>query len=167
MRLWIGIASLIGVAVLVVAGSAVAAPPDHFTDSDSYTGTASCGSFTNFWSGSVTVNGKTMFDKNGNPVMDVVHQSGSELNWRSGNTDSYTVYFDFNIVYNYATDTTSLNGKVINVTYPGLGVLFHDVGKIVFGPGGDVAVIHGPHDTFEQGQDAYCNAFLAIASGEK
>ena len=67
--------------------------------------------------------------------MDVVHQSGSELNWRSGNSDSYTVYFDYNIVYDYATDTTSLNGKVIKVTYPGLGLLFHDVGKIVFGPG--------------------------------
>ena len=165
MRLWIGIASVIG-AALLVAASAGAAPPDHFTDSDSYTGNASCGSFTNFWSGSFTLTGKTMFDKNGDPVMDVVHESGSELNWRSGNNDSYTVYFDYNIVYTYATDTTSLSGKVIKVTYPGLGLLFHDVGKIVFGPGGDVVAVHGPHDTFEQGQDAYCNAFLAIANGK-
>jgi len=96
--------------------------------------------------------------------MDVVHQSGSELNWRSGNSDSYTVYFDFNIVYDYATDTQSLNGKIIKVTYPGLGVLFQDVGKIVFAHG-EVTAVHGPHDTFEQGQDAYCNAFLAIAGG--
>ncbi len=43
----------------------------------------------------------------------------------------------------------------------------YDVGKIVFGPGGVVVAIHGPHDSFEQGQDAYCNAFLAIASGKK
>ena len=163
MRLWIGIASVIG-AALLVAASAGAAPPDHFTDSGSYTGDASCGSFTNFWSGSFTVSGKTMFDKNGNPVKDVVHESGSELNWRSGNNDSYTVYFDYNIIYDYATDTTSLNGKVITVTYPGLGVLFHDVGNFVV-VGGDVVAVHGPHDTFEQGQDAYCNAFLAIAGG--
>ena len=117
MRLWIGIASVIG-AALLVAASAGAAPPDHFTDSDSYTGNASCGSFTNFWSGSFTLTGKTMFDKNGDPVMDVVHESGSELNWRSGNNDSYTVYFDYNIVYTYATDTTSLSGKVIKVSIP-------------------------------------------------
>jgi hypothetical protein len=164
MRIWIGIASLVG-AALLVAASAGAAPPDHFTESDSYTGNASCGSFTNFWSGSFTLNGKTMLDKDGNPVKDVVHESGSELNWRSGNTDSFTVYFDYNIVYDYATDTTSINGQPIKVTYPGLGLLFHDVGKIVFGPDGPVAV-HGPHDTFEQGQAAYCNAFLAIANGK-
>jgi len=164
MRLWIGIASVVGAALFVVAASALAAPPDHFTDSGSYTGNASCGSFTNFWSGSFSVSGKTTFNKNGDPVMDVVHQSGSELNWRSGNSDSYTVYFDFNIVYDYATDTQSLNGKIIKVTYPGLGVLFQDVGKIVFAHG-EVTAVHGPHDTFEQGQDAYCNAFLAIAGG--
>jgi hypothetical protein len=165
-RLWIGIVSVIGAALLVLAASAAAAPPDHFTDSGSYSGDASCGSFTNFWSGSFTVNGKTMFDKSGNPVMDVVHQSGSELNWRSGNSDSFTVYFDYNIVYDYATDTTSVNGKAIKVTYPGLGVLLHDVGKIVVGPDGELVAMHGPHDTFEQGQDAYCNALLAIASGK-
>ena len=37
-------------------------------------------------------------------------------------------------------------------------------GNIIHYPGG-VDVIHGPHDAFEQGQDAYCNAFLAIAGG--
>jgi hypothetical protein len=104
-----------------------------------------------------------MFDANGNPVKDVVHESGSELNWRSGSSDSYTVYFDYNIVYDYATDTTSINGKPISVTYPGLGLLFHDVGKLVVSQG-QVVAIHGPHDTVEQGQDAYCNAFLAIAN---
>jgi hypothetical protein len=166
MRLWIGIASVIG-AALLVAASAGAAPPDHFTDSGSYGPfSASCDGFTNYYEGSFTVSGKTMFDASGNPIKDVVHQSGSELNWRSGNNDSYTVYFDFNIVYDYATDTTSLNGKVINVTYPGLGLLFHDVGTVVFNGQGDPLTIHGPHDTIEQGQDAYCNAFLAIANGK-
>jgi hypothetical protein len=42
--------------------------------------------------------------------------------------------------------------------------LFHDVGTIIHYPG-DVDVFHGPHDAWEQGQDAYCNAFLAIAGG--
>ena len=161
MRLWIGIASVIG-AALLVAASAGAAPPDHFTESGTYANSADCDGFTNFYAGSFTVSGKTMLDKNANPIKDVVHESGSELNWRSGNNDSYTVYFDYNIIYDYATDTTSLNGKVIKVTYPGLGVLFHDVGKFVV-VGGEVVAVHGPHDTFEQGQDAYCNAFLAIA----
>jgi len=150
---------------LLAATAATAAPPDHFTDSVDYSSSAPCTGFTNFFSGHIDVNGITTFDANGNPVMDIVHQSGSELNWRSGNNDSYIVYFAYNIVYDYASDTTSLNGKIISVNYPGLGVLFHDVGKFVTSQG-EVVAIHGPHDTFEQGQDAYCNAFLAIANGK-
>jgi hypothetical protein len=165
MRLWIGIASIVGAVLLVAAASA--APPDHFTDSGSYgPNSAPCNGFTNFFRGSFTVTGKTMFDKSGNPIKDIVHQSGSELNWRSGNSDSYTVYFSSTSVYDYATDTTTVNGMPIKVTYPGLGLLFHDVGTVVFNGQGDPLTIHGPHDTIEQGQDAYCNAFLAIANGK-
>jgi hypothetical protein len=150
---------------LLAATGATAAPPDHFTDSQDYSNSAPCEGFTNFYSGHVDVSGITTFDANGDPVMDVVHFRGSELNWRSGSSDTYTVYFAYNLVYDYASDTTSLNGKIISVNYPGLGVLFHDVGKFVSSQG-EVVAIHGPHDTFEQGQDAYCNAFLAIASGK-
>src|SRR5439155_13030040 len=84
---------------LLAATAATAAPPDHFTDSVDYSSSAPCTGFTNFFSGHIDVNGITTFDANGNPVMDIVHQSGSELNWRSGNNDSYIVYFAYNIVY--------------------------------------------------------------------
>ena len=43
---------------------------------------------------------------------------------------------------------------------PGQGVLFHDVGSISFS-GGDV-IVHGPHDIFEQGDAAFCNALIAV-----
>jgi len=162
---WLAILMVVVTTALLAATAATAVPPDHFTESDDYSNSAPCTGFTNFYSGHVDVSGITTFDANGNPVMDVVHFRGSELNWRSGNNDRYTVYFAYNVVYDYATDTTSLNGKAITVNYPGLGVLFHDVGNIVFSQG-DVLAVHGPHDTFEQGQDAYCNAFLAIASGK-
>jgi hypothetical protein len=159
------LASVIG-ATLLVAASAGATPPDHFTDSGSYgPESASCNGFTNYFQGSFTDKGMTTYDKNGNPVKDIIHQSGSELNWRSGNDDSYTVYFHFTLVYDYATDTSTLNGQIIKVTYPGLGVLFHDVGQIIHLPG-DVTIVHGPHNVWEQGQDAYCNAFLQIANGK-
>jgi hypothetical protein len=161
----LAILMVVAMTALLAATAATAAPPDHFTDSVDYSGSALCTDFTNFFSGHFDVNGITTFDANGDPVMDVVHFKGSELNTRSGSTDEYTVYFDYTIVYDYATDTTTLNGMVIKVTYLGLGVLFHDVGTIVHLPGG-VTVFHGPHDVWEQGQDAYCNAFLAIANGK-
>ncbi len=165
MRLWTAVASIFGAVALVGVASAGATPPDHWSDSGSYADSASCDGFTNFYSGTFAVSGKTMYDKSGNPIKDVIHQTVTELNWRSGTNDQYTVYGDFKIVYDYATDTTTLNGKIIKVTYPGLGVLFHDVGKIIHFPGG-VTVFHGPHDVWVQGQDAYCNAFLAIANGK-
>lgn len=130
-----------------------------------YSDSASCTGFTNFYSGHQDVRGITTFDAQGNPVKDVVHITGSEFNWRSGSSDTYTVYFAHTPVYDYASDTSTLNGQITRVNYPGLGVLFHDVGTIVHLPG-DLTVFHGPHDVWEQGQDAYCNAFLAIASGK-
>jgi hypothetical protein len=162
MRLWIGTASVIGAGLM--AASPGAARPQHWTDSGSYSGDAPCVGFTNYYQGSYSDTGTTTFDKNGNPVTDVIHQSGSELNTRSGGTDNYTVIFEYTLRYDYATGTRTLSGMIIKVTYPGLGVLFHDVGQIVHLPGG-VTVVHGPHDVWEQGQDAYCNAFLAIANG--
>jgi hypothetical protein len=162
MRLAILIA--VATTALLAATTATAAPPEHFTESVDYSNSAPCTGFTNLYSGHQDVRGITTFDAQGNPVMDVVHIQGSELNWRTGSGDAYTVYFAYNIVYDYASDTTSLNGQVIRVNYPGLGVLFHDVGKLVIRGEDEVLAVHGPHDAFEQGQDAYCNAFLAIAS---
>jgi hypothetical protein len=162
MRLAILIA--VAATALLAGATARAAPPDLFTDSVDYSGDAPCTGFTNFFSGHQDVQGITTFDLQGNPVMDVVHVQGSELNSRSGTSDTYTVYFAFTFIYDYAADVSSLKGQIIRVNYPGLGVLFHDVGNIIHYPG-DVDVIHGPHDVFEQGQAAYCNAFLAIAGG--
>jgi hypothetical protein len=47
-------------------------------------------------------------------------------------------------VYDYATDTTTVNGMPIKVTYPGLGLVFHDVGTITFDGQGNPLTIHGP-----------------------
>ena len=160
------LAILIAVAstALLAAATATAAPPEHFPTP--WTIQIALPARASPISSAVTktCKGITTFDAQGNPVMDVVHIKGSELYRRSGSSDTYTVYFSFTFIYDYASDVASLKGQVIRVNYPGLGVLFHDVGNIIHYPG-DVDVIHGPHDAFEQGQNAYCNAFLAIASG--
>lgn len=51
-------------------------------------------------------------------------------------------------------------GPVYQQTYPGFGLLFHDVGLVSFGPGG--VVVYGPHDVLEQGDAAFYNALEAI-----
>jgi len=151
-------------ATLIFVGAASAAPPDHFTDTDDYSGAASCGTFDDLYEGHLDVRGITTFDKNGNRVRDVVHVSGWERNWRSDDPSvSITAKRNFNVTYTYATDTEKDAGQIYQQVLPGQGVLFHDVGNIIF-QGGQVVTIHGPHDTFEQGDAAFCNALVA-ASG--
>src|SRR4029453_12320239 len=146
---------------LLLAGAASAKPPERFTDSFTYSGTASCGGFDDVWEGSIEVSGMTTFDKAGNPVADIVHIKRVETNWRSdAPSASMTGMGSFTAKYVYETDHEANLGQVFKQTYPGLGVLFHDVGKIVFSPGG--VVVHGPHDIFEQGDAAFCDALEAI-----
>ena len=71
-----------GVALLL-AGAASAKPPERFTDSFTYSGSAPCGGFDDVWEGSIEVRGMTTFDKAGNPVADIVHFKRVETNWRS------------------------------------------------------------------------------------
>jgi hypothetical protein len=153
-------AATCGVALLL-AGAASAKPPERFTDSIPYSGSASCGAFDDLYEGSLELSGMTTFDKAGNPVADIVHFKRVERNWRSDDpsvsmtaTGSWTEHFD------YATDTTVTTGQVFKQTYPGLGLLFHDVGIVIFSPTG--LVIHGPHDVLEGGDAVFCDALEAI-----
>jgi hypothetical protein len=149
--------------MLAFVASAMASPPTHFTDSDDYSGSVSCGSFDDLFEGHLDVRGITTYDADGNPIKDVVHISGWERNWRSDQPSvSITAKRDFNITYVYATDTEKDAGNIFTQTAPGQGVLFHDVGNIQF-QGGEVVVVHGPHDVFDQGDAAFCNALLAVS----
>ncbi len=148
---------------LAVVASAMASPPLHHTDSDDYSGSTPCGSFNDLYEGHIEAHGITTFDAEGNPVKDVVHISGWERNWRSDDPSvSITGKRNFNVTYVYATDTETDVGNIFTQTAPGQGVLFHDVGNIRF-QGGEAVVVHGPHDIFDQGDAAFCNALLAVS----
>ena len=151
----------VGALALALAGGALAVPPDHHTDSSDYSGFSSCGSFNDVYRGHLDANITSTFDKAGNPVKDIVHITGWETNSRSDKPSvSITAHRSFTIIYTYATDSERDVGNIFTQTAPGQGVLFHDVGSISFS-GGDV-IIHGPHDIFEQGDAAFCNALIAV-----
>jgi hypothetical protein len=160
-----GIALVAMLTVAVFAIAAVASPPDHFTDSDDYSGVALCDGFDNYFEGHLDVSGITRFDKQGNPVEDVVHISGWERNWRSDNPQvSITAKRQFNVTFDYATSVEKDSGAIYSQTAPSHGLLFHDVGNIQFNDAtGDVVAIHGPHDTFAAGQQAFCDALIAVS----
>ena len=154
---------VLGCAAFAVATSvALGAPPERFIDVVDYSGSASCGTFNDMFAGHLEIAGMTTRDAEGNPVRDVVHISGWERNWRSDRPSvSMTAKRDFTVIYTYATDTEKNAGSVFTLTAPGHGVLFHDVGNIIFS--GETVTIHGPHDIFEQGDAAFCNALRARA----
>jgi hypothetical protein len=149
-------------AFAVAASVALGAPPERFTDVVNYSGSTSCGTFDDMYAGHLEIAGMTTRDADGNPVRDVVHISGWERNWRSDRPSvSMTAKRSFTVIYTYATDTETDNGNVFTQTAPGHGVLFHDVGNITFS--GGTVTIHGPHDVFEQGDAAFCNALRALS----
>jgi hypothetical protein len=161
-----GLLTLLGALTAgLLAAAALAVPPDHHTDSQDYSGGSSCGAFTDLYEGHIDATGITRFDRQGNPVEDVVHVTGWERNWRSDRPSvSFTAKRSFTVHYDYATDTESDTGMIFSATAPGQGILFHDVGNIRFDDGTDTVIsIHGPHDVFEQGDAAFCNALLAIS----
>jgi hypothetical protein len=152
---------LVCAAALAPAGNAVAVPPDHTTDSFDYGGTSSCGSFDDVFVGDLDVRVVTTYDRAGNPVRDIVHLSGWETNYRSDMPSvSLTGHRSFTAIFDYASGAERDLGNVFTQTAPGQGVLFHDVGFIKF-DGQDVT-IHGPHDIFEQGDAAFCDALTAV-----
>ena len=150
-----------GALALAIVGGALAAPPEHHTDSEDYSGSSSCGSFNDLYRGHLDANIVSKFDKAGHPVQDIVHITGWEVNYRSDRPSvAITAHRSFTVIYTYATDTERDVGNIFTQTAPGQGVLFHDVGSITFA-GGDV-IVHGPHDVFDQGDAAFCKALIAV-----
>jgi hypothetical protein len=156
--------ALVAALGLTVVGAAVAVPPDHHTDSQDYSGASSCGSFDDVYQGHLDASIVSTFDQAGNPVRDIVHITGWEINSRSDMPSvSLTARRNFIVIFDYQTRVERDLGNIYTQTVPGYGLLFHDVGLISLG--GGVVTVHGPHDVFEQGDAAFCNALAAVTPG--
>ena len=167
MKRWLVSATIALLAAFALATQAGAGQPEHITDTNDCSGLAPCPglSFGDAFSGHLDISGITKLDKDGNPVTDVVHISGWETNWRSDDPSvAYTLNRQFTIIYDYATDTEKDIGMVYSGNAPGIGLLFHDVGNISFNDStGENIYVHGPHDVFDLGDAAFCNALVAIS----
>ena len=166
MRKRFGLLTLVGViAAGLLTAAALAIPPDHHTDSEDYSGGASCGAFTDLYEGHLDASGITKFDKQGNPVAGRrSHQRlGTQLAIRPAKRVVH-VEAEFHRALRLCDRHRVGHRNHLIDDRSGHGVLFHDVGNIQFNDGtGEVIAIHGPHDVFDQGDAAYCNALLAIS----
>ncbi len=129
--------------------SAGAAPPlvEIFTDEGSFAFAGSCPNgviLKETFTQDVRVT--TFFDKAGNPVrvQTKVNFVGVVTNPETGESvrdaAHHTIFLDL------IDGTETVVGLVFSVTVPGVGVVFHDVGRVVFDAEGTPIFEAGPHD---------------------
>jgi|tagenome__1003787_1003787.scaffolds.fasta_scaffold20974172_3 hypothetical protein len=150
---------LLAVGMLIVwSGTASAQRPDVETDSFSYSGSSSCGSFNDNFAGKGTVRDTTFFDPAGNPVREHIRISVREtdVNSRSGKT--IQVHQAYTVVVNLETGFYAYNGQVYMSTGPHRSGLIHDTGHVRFDPEGNVIKQAGPHTVLAGGLAPFCQA---------
>ena len=90
----------------------------------------------------------TFFDEAGNPVrlqgkVDAVMVVTNPATGESVRSPAHTTFFE-----DLVDGTVAQVGLVISATVPGVGVVFHDVGRIVSDAEGNLIFEAGPHDVF-------------------
>jgi len=105
----------------------------------------------------------TFFDRAGNPVREMikVDATGEVTNPVTGqsaeNPAHTTIFVDL------VAGTETQVGLVFKTTVPGVGVVFHDAGRVVFDADGNLTFEAGPHDLLHFTGDhpvraAFCSA---------
>ena len=167
-RAWLLPVSLaaVAVALLTLPVAVSAAPPvvETFHNEDSFAFAGPCpngvtlvGTFTE------DVRVTTYFDKAGTPVRSQikVNVAGVVTNPETGesveNPAHTTIFVDL------VEGTEAQVGLVFKATVPGVGVVFHDVGRVVFDAAGNLIFEAGPHDVLNTAGDhpvraAFCAA---------
>jgi hypothetical protein len=104
----------------------------------------------------------TFFDKTGNPTSVQVHINfeGVVTNPVTGQSVKDPAHATRFI--DLVKDTRTVVGLIYSVTVPGVGVVFHDVGRLVHAPDGSITFEAGPHDVLSAGDD---NALFCAALG--
>jgi len=141
--------AVVVVALLTLPLTVSAAPAlvETFTNEGSFTFAGSCpngvtlkGTFTE------DVRITTFFDKEGTPVRVQIKVNfvGVVTNPETGESvrdaAHHTIFLDL------IDGTETVVGLVFSVTVPGVGVVFHDVGRVVFDAEGTPIFEAGPHD---------------------
>ena len=154
------------VAAGLLTAAALAVPPDHHSDSEDYSGTSVAAAR------SQTSTRGTSTPRASRNSTSKATRSRTSFTSRAGNATGVQTGPTCRTPRSGASRCTTTMRRTpsrtpessTQTTAPGHGVLFHDVGNIQFDDGtGEVIAIHGPHDVFEQGDAAFCNALLAIS----
>jgi hypothetical protein len=146
---------------LVAAAPAAADTRDVFHFADPFDGTAQCDGFVNNWEGHDrgTV---TNFARNGVLYRQVGHIHAIETDTNSVTGKSVVIRTNITIVGDLSPAGDLLAHKVsgeFNIgNSAGQGIVIHDAGMLRIDEAGLVTTVHGIHDVFANGEDAFCEA---------
>lgn len=143
--------------MVVLGTSALAVQPDKFSYSNSGQALIGvCDAGFEVWEDvSFDVRGKNYLDKDGNLVRTIEHVTLEGKVYNKSNEDKYLPYKNSTYTIFDDPETTRITGLWALVTVPGEGVIFIDVGLIIFDASG-VAFEAGKHQWWDGNVDALC-----------
>jgi hypothetical protein len=160
LALCVSLVTGLSLALVVPAG---AVPPEKVVIADIHieqVDSTSCEfPFREVFDGRVTIT--TFFDQAGNPTQVTFHLPfhGTLTNEATG--ESVSADQVLNETVDLAGGTDSFVGLRFRVTFPGLGIVLLDAGKIVFKQDGDVVFEAGRHQVFNEDFTEFCAAFAS------
>ena len=148
-RLLPALLSAIAIALFMFPVAVSAAPPLHetFTSEGSFSFAGPCPTgVTLVETFTEEVRVTTFFDNEGNPVraQTTINFVGVITNPETG--ESVEDASHHTVIEDLEEGTVTQVGLVFSATVPGVGVVFHDVGRVVFDAEGNVDFEAGPHD---------------------
>jgi hypothetical protein len=146
---------------LVAATPAAADTRDVFHFADPFDGSAECDGFVNSWEGHDrgTV---TNFARDGVLYRQVGHIHSIETDTNSVTGKAVVIRTNITIVGDLTPDgelaAHKISGEFNVGNAPGQGIVIHDAGMVRVDEDGLVTTLHGIHDVFDNGEDAFCEA---------
>ena len=131
--------------------------PSHYEGSDVL---ADCGSFQVLDVYDLNQTEKAYFDKEGNLVKVIIEAWGTDTLTNSVTSKAYAGSFHNSSLIDFSTTPrrSAIMGIVYRVAIPGVGVVFLDVGRVVFERGTGIIFQAGPHQLFDGDLEALCAA---------
>ena len=156
--------AVVGAVALVAASTATAVPPVvELGPYPGFTDTALCG-FPIVTSFDGTVRTTTHLDQSGNPIKIIQTFPNITVTLAHGDT-TVTTKGPAHVTVSFAADgsveSTAIEGMSANITLPGVGRLFFDVGRVVWDADGNIVSESGLHQIFGTADaSAFC-AYMA------
>jgi hypothetical protein len=144
--------------LLVASATAEARAPDIQTFSDTYSGSASCGSFVDSWTGSATTRRTVFFDSAGHPRVRFLKGMQREIDVNSVTGKTVLVHSDFTERFDFRTGLTTYTGQVYMGVGPGQTRFIHDTGLLIFDADANIIKVAGQHTVLFGGNEPYCQA---------